>query len=133
MKKKNNSSNFLTKEFFLKSIDALLKGIRNEIKFSVEVVTEKLERRMQEINDRNFTKLDSISKELEEMREDRTIGGHQIKEKLHNHEKRIAKLEHVNIPAQFFKFLSLTDDLENDKVYLMRNLIINNCKTTTIS
>lgn len=99
MKRKNSSLEIVTKKFFLKSINGLLQGIRNEIKFSAEVVIDKLEKRMQEVNDRNFTKLDSISKEFEEMREDKIIGGHQVEEKLDDYGKRIAKLEHFQQPA----------------------------------
>jgi len=99
MKQKNNSSSFVTKTFFLKSIDGLLQGIRNEIRLSAEVVVEKLERRMHETNDRNFTKLDFISKEIEQIREDKIIGGYQVEEKLDNHEKRIGKLEHARQAA----------------------------------
>lgn len=95
MKQKNNLSEVVTKKFFLRSVDGLLQGIRNEIRFSADVVIDKLEKRMQETNDRNFTKLDSISKELAQIREDKIIGGHQVEEKLDNHEQRIQKLEQV--------------------------------------
>lgn len=91
---KRMDKRFVTKTFFENSIEKLLQGIRREIGFAVETVVEKLEYRFTQINDQNLTKLDSISKELEEMREDKIIGGHQVEEKLDDYGKRIAKLEH---------------------------------------
>lgn len=106
MKQKNSSSSLVTKGYFKKelkqelnsTIDRLLQGIRREITFAIETVTEKLEKRFQEISDKSLTKLDGIAKELEQVREDRIIGDHQaeqIKEKVEDHEKRIGKLEHT--------------------------------------
>jgi len=97
---KRMEKKFVTKDYFKTelndTIDRLLQGIRREITFAMETVTERLERRMQEINNKNFTKLDSISKELEGIREDKILGDYQsseLKKQVDNHEKRISKIE----------------------------------------
>lgn len=96
MKQKKSSAEYITKSFFERSITQLLQGIRREIEFSAETVIEKLERKMQEHNDANLTRLDKIVKELENMREDRIIGDNQskqVRQQVDNHEKRIKRLE----------------------------------------
>ncbi len=96
MKQKNSTSDYITKDFFQKSNTQLIKDIRRETQFTVDTAVEKLERKMQEHNDANLTKLDKIVKELERMREDRTLGDYQAKEvsdQVNNHEKRIKRLE----------------------------------------
>ncbi len=113
MKQKNNSSDdlvtkdFLKKEFVTKdyfktelndTIDRLLQGIRQEITFSAEVITEKLEQRLTKHTSLILTTVDPLLKELETRQQDREIASDQsmkVEKKLDNHEKRIQKLEHA--------------------------------------
>lgn len=72
MKQKNNSSNLVTKGYFKKElkqelnsiIDRLLQGIRREITFAMETVTEKLERKLTEHTSRILTTVDPLLKSL---------------------------------------------------------------------
>jgi len=106
MKKKNNSTELVTKDFFKKelhsTIDSLLEGIRREITFSAEVLTEKLERKLTQHTSLILTTVDPLLKELETRREDREITAEQYRGvtiKIDNHEKRISKLEHIQQTA----------------------------------
>lgn len=70
MKQKNNSSsNLVTKDYFRiqlnGTIDRLLQGIRREITFSAEVITENLERKLTKHTSLILTTIDPLLKELE--------------------------------------------------------------------
>lgn len=90
----------LTKDFFVKSLSRLTERIRDEVKFAIETSEEKMVRNIQEGNDKILTKLDSIVKDIEELKEDEDIGVDQIRElriEVDDHEKRIKKLERSNV------------------------------------
>lgn len=100
MKQKNLKDDYITKKYFDEKLnerfDAFAEGIRKEMQFTVDTAIEKLERKMQQTNDRLFNILDKIVKELEEIREDKVIGIHQTKKlqgQVDNHDKRIKRLE----------------------------------------
>lgn len=96
MKQKKSSEEYITKKYLDGRFNAFAQGIRKEIEFSAETVIEKIERKMQQANDRIFNMLDKIVKEFEGMREDRILGDHQekqVREQVDNHEKRIKRLE----------------------------------------
>ncbi|MCL4418726.1 hypothetical protein M1146_01335 [Patescibacteria group bacterium] len=59
-------------------------------------IIEKMDEKNRKYRDQILTGLDGVMKELETMREENTVGTHQIREldvKVDNHETRIAKLE----------------------------------------
>lgn len=96
MKKKTDSTEFITKGYFEETLIRLLHGIRNEIIFAISNAVDEMEKRVKKINDINLTKLDSIAKELEEMREDRILSSHQtpeLRKRVDHHERRISRLE----------------------------------------
>lgn len=110
MKKKNNSSNLVTKDFFRKelrlelngAIERLLHGIRQEITFTVDTVTDKFEKKLSKHTSLILTTVDPLLKELETRRQDREIAAGQttrINDKLDNHEKRIKKIESIQHAA----------------------------------
>lgn len=101
MQQKNNSSNLVTKDYFKKelrkdlhdTIDRLLHGVRREITFSAEVITEKLELRLTKHTSLILTTIDPLLKELETRRQDREIASDQsikVSQKLDNHEKELS-------------------------------------------
>lgn len=103
---KRMEKKFVTKDYFKTelndTIDRLLQGIRREITFSAEVVTEKLERRLTKHTNLILTTIYPLLKELETRRQDREIASDQsikVEKKLDNHEKRIGKLEHAQQAA----------------------------------
>lgn len=104
MKQKNNSSQLVTKDYFKKelrkelnsTVDKLLQGIRHEITFAMETVEEKFDRKLTKHTSLILTTVDPLLKELEIRRGDREIASSQsagIKDKIDDHEKRIAILE----------------------------------------
>lgn len=96
MKQRANSGDTITKEYFENTLTRLLSGIRNEITFAIDGAVEKITINMYKTNDGNLTKLDSIVKELEEMREDRALGAYQtttLREDIDDHEIRIKRIE----------------------------------------
>ena len=97
---KRMEKKFVTKDYFKTelndTIDRLLQGIRREITFSAETITEKLERKLTEHTSRILTTVDPLLKELETRRQDREIASEQsirVAERIKDHEKRIGKLE----------------------------------------
>lgn len=106
MKQKNNSSNLVTKNYFKKelndTIDRLLQGIRREITFAVETVTEKLEQKLTKHTSLILTTVDPLLKELETRQQDRILSTDQsrrVTEKIDDHEKRLVKLEQTQQAA----------------------------------
>lgn len=94
--KKIDQTQHITKDYFEKSITALLQGIRREITFALEGTEERIGRQISEANDKSLKKLDGIAKELEEMREDRIIGSSQtrmLRKDVDSHEERLVTLE----------------------------------------
>lgn len=110
MKQKNDPSNLVTKDYFKKelkkelnsTIDRLLKGIRREITFVVETVSEKFEQKFTKHTSLILTTVDPLLKELGTRREDREIAASQhakLKSQVDNHEKRIQQIERVQQTA----------------------------------
>ncbi len=98
MKQKKSSDEYITKKYLDERFDAFAQGIRKEVEFSGETLYEKIERKIQQTNDRLYNMLDKIVKELEDMREDRILGDHQakqVRQQVDNHEKRIKRLEQI--------------------------------------
>ncbi len=105
MKTKNKSQSTIEKRFDtieekLSKIDGKIdltkKIIRVEIAVNGLQLKRELMEEMRKLNNTQLDKLDYIVKELEEMREDRTIGAYQTTElgkRVDNHEKRIIHLE----------------------------------------
>ena len=96
MKQKKSPNEYITKKYLDERFSVFAQSIRRETQFIVDTAIEKLERKIQQANDKLFNMLDKIVKELEEMREDRIIGDHQtkqVREQVDNHEKRIKRLE----------------------------------------
>lgn len=110
MKQKNTSSNLVTKDFFRKelreelnvTIERLLHGIRQEITFTIDTVTDKFEKKLNKHTSLILTTVDPLLKELETRREDREIAASQhskLKNQVNNHEKRIKKIEQIQQTA----------------------------------
>lgn len=121
MKKKNDSRDLVTKGFFRKELKQELKRfatkaeLKQELKrFSTKDDLNSLEVRIDikidqlklEIDDNArgyrddvLTKLDEVMGELQTMREENTVGSHQLsnlKDQVENHEERITVLENQN-------------------------------------
>ena len=90
MKKKNKSSSDLVTKAFL---EVELEVMETKIDIKLDQMEKRIDYNAQKYRDQILTKLDGVSKELEQTREDRIVGENQTKEKLGNHEKRIRKLE----------------------------------------
>ena len=110
MKQKTNSSNLVTKDFFRKelrqelnvTIERLLHGMRQEITFTIDTVTDKFEKKLSKHTSLILTTIDPLLKELETRREDREIAaGHsqRTQKQLDNHETRIKKIEQIQQTA----------------------------------
>ncbi len=112
MKRKVDNSSAVTKEDIdrleehLSRIDTSIaltqKLSRLEILSSASETQRRLERLIKDFKSENFTRLDGIVKELEDLREDKVIGISQTKElkkKAEEHEKRINKLESQRLAA----------------------------------
>lgn len=85
--KHDDSEEVVTKGFFRSELEKELEKVRTEAK---------------NYHDEVLNGLDGVVKELENMREDNTIGTYQIREvreQSEDHEKRITKLERVQKPA----------------------------------
>lgn len=96
MKQKKSKDEYITKKYLDERFDAFSQAFRKEMVFFGETLYEKIERKIQQVNDRLYNMLDKIIKELEEIREDKVIGAHQTKElreRVDDHDKRIKKLE----------------------------------------
>lgn len=89
MKKKNNSSDLVTKVF--------LKGELTTLETRVDIKLERMEKRIddnaQKYRDQVLTSNDKLAKHLKTMREENTIGFNQLNNKLQDHEKRIQRIE----------------------------------------
>ncbi len=108
--RRTHSSNLVTKDFFRKelrgelnvTIERLLHGIRQEISFTIDTVTDKFEKKLSKHTSLILTTVDPLLKELETRREDREIAAEhsrRIQKQLDNHEKRIGKIEHIQQTA----------------------------------
>lgn len=72
-------------------------AFRAENKYEFSLTREELTTTMSKFTDLIFTAIDPLLKEIETRREDREIGTAQMEEvktRIHDHEKRITKLEH---------------------------------------
>lgn len=102
MLEKHMDSKFITKNFFERSIDKLLQGIRREFTFNAEGAMEKFEQKLIKHTSLILTTVDPLLKELETRQEDREIAAEQYVKttrKIDNHEKRIQKIEHIQQTA----------------------------------
>lgn len=108
--KKNTSSNLVTKDFFRKelrvelngTIERLLHGIRQEITFTIDTVTDKFEKKLNKHTSLILTTVDPLLKELETRQQDREIAAEhsrRIQKRLDDHEKRIKKIEQIQQAA----------------------------------
>lgn len=85
-----------------KEIDVTQKYLRVEIVTSALNIKQELGKKVQDLHNEELDKLDSIAKELEDMRQDKEIGAYQtaeIREDLTKLEKRIARLEKLQQAA----------------------------------
>lgn len=99
---KRMDKKFVTKDFFENSIDKLLQGIRREFTFTIEGTMVKFEEKLTKHTSLILTTVDPLLKELETRRQDREIASDhsiRVKQRLDNHKKRIAKLEHLQQTA----------------------------------
>ena len=105
MKKKNNSSTLITKEYLEKEFAKLAsrkdleiteKSLRIDFKLALLNLERRIEQNITQTRDVLLTTFDPLLKELEQRREDREIATYQteqIRNQLNNHEQRIKKLE----------------------------------------
>lgn len=87
MKQKNKSEELVTKSFLENKLVELKKEI-----------LVKVDENARNYRDQILTKLDGVMGELQTMREENTVGTYQIselREKVDNHDKRIASLEKI--------------------------------------
>ncbi len=59
----------------------------------IDAKFEQYDEKNRSYRDQVLTGLDKVMKELETIREETTVGNHQLSEKVHEHERRIIKLE----------------------------------------
>ncbi len=84
-KKRIDSSEFVTKGF-----------LKSELKRALDVLESKVDENARGYRDQILTKLDGVMGELKTIREETTIGTHQVfelQERVDNHEERITHLE----------------------------------------
>ena len=105
MKKKNNSSAPITKEYLEKEFAKLAsrkdleiteKSLQIDFKLALLSLGRKIEQKITQTRDFLLTTFDPLLKELELRREDREIATYQteqMRSQLNNHDKRIKKLE----------------------------------------
>lgn len=97
MKQKNDSSKNATKG----DLELLARSLRKEL-LQLEERIESLDENARKYRDEILTKLDSVMGELKTMREETTIGAHQVfelREQVDNHEERISHLEESKLPV----------------------------------
>ena len=102
MKKKNNSSNLVTKVFLkdeLKNLETSLHLKITSLEIKVDTKLEEVEKRIdnnaQRYRDQILVSNDKLVKQLESMMDENTIGFSQLNRQLQNHEKRIKKIEQI--------------------------------------
>lgn len=89
--KKNN---LVTKTY----LNQELKLLEMRITLKFDDFAKRIDENAQKYRDQILISNDKVAKELEEMRQENTIGSHQIRQlndQVDNHEKRIKKLEYV--------------------------------------
>lgn len=95
-------------QIILKQIEgAIKKLLEKEIHDLISYIDarfEKVDARFEKVDDdaRNYrdevlTRMDGIVGELQTMREEKVVGGYQIEETMNDHEKRIKKLEKLQV------------------------------------
>ncbi|EKD85815.1 MAG: hypothetical protein ACD_37C00603G0011 [uncultured bacterium] len=95
---KSNDSN-ATKEdikVLRRDLGLLRDGLKEDINRSEEKIEVRMSKKFESYRDDVLTKFDAVMKELEEMREDSSLGVYQtnqLREEVDSHEKRIIKLE----------------------------------------
>lgn len=83
------SDDIVTKQF----LEEKFLGLREDLREEISINGDSLDEKNRGYRDQILTGLDRVMKELETMREENTVGGHQVGEKLDDHERRITKLE----------------------------------------
>lgn len=101
--KKQNTSALVTKEYLTETFNRFATAFRNEIRFILNELVQKIEENARGYRNEILSKLDGIGADLETMREENIIGNLQMKElrtKDANHERRIRDIEkHVQKAA----------------------------------
>ena len=83
------SADIVTKQF----LEEKLLDLREDLRDEISINGDRLDEKNRGYRDQILTGLDKVVKELETTREENTIGGHHVNEKLDDHERRITKLE----------------------------------------
>ena len=94
MKQKTKAEEPATK----KDLQGVEEKLRFEIKTSADEILVKVDENAKKYRDQILTKLDGVMGELQTMREENTVGTYQIsglRERVDNHDRRIASLEKI--------------------------------------
>ena len=94
MKQKTKAEEPATK----KDLQGVEEKLRFEIKTSADEILVKVDENAKKYRDQILTKLDGVMGELQTMREENTVGTCQIsglRERVDNHDRRIASLEKI--------------------------------------
>lgn len=94
---KKELSNYPTKDDLNQRLTTFQNAFRIEIRHEFSIMREEMSAYMSKFTDLIYTAIDPLLKELETRREDREIGTAQMEDvrtHIHDHEKRITKLEH---------------------------------------
>ena len=108
---KRMEKKFVTKDYFKKELKKELKkfatkedlsSLEMRVALKFDNFAGRIDENAQKYRDQILNSNDKLVKELQEMREENTIGSHQIRElngQVDDHEKRIGKLEHAQQAA----------------------------------
>lgn len=96
MPKTSDSTTKQDLKLLKRELGLLRSELKEDIKLAIELTHSRAMKIFESYRDDTLTKFDAVMKELEEMREENTLGVGQTRElyeKVENHEKRIKKLE----------------------------------------
>lgn len=94
---KKELSNYPTKEDLNQRLTVSQNAFRTELDYKFQIMRDEIHTEFTQFKDLILNITDPLLKEIETRREDREIGTAQmeeIKTRIHDHEKRITKLEH---------------------------------------